>query len=120
MQINPAGGLSQDEIDRIVEEAERNKALDAKRKELRHLKNKLEGLIAGNERVFREFGTLLQPDERDRVGRTLAHAKEVLTEDERGEIDNALMDMQGVSRVLTSAMLYKPEKPAGKRESTEA
>jgi molecular chaperone DnaK len=119
MQINPAGGLSQDEIDRIVEEAERNKALDQKRKEIRYLKNKLEGLIAGNERVFREFGTLLQPDERDRVGRTLQHAKEVLTEDERGEIDNALLDMQGVSRVLTSAMLYKPEK-SSRRESSEA
>src|SRR5207237_9012287 len=115
---NPAGGVWQREIDRIVEEADRNKQIDQKKKEIRYLKNKLEGLIAGNERVFREFGTLLQADERDRVGRTLQHAKEVLPEDERGEIDNALLDMQGVSRVLTSAMLYKPEKGAGKQ--TEA
>lgn len=110
LQINPAGGLSQDEIDRIVEEAAANKALDMKKKEIRQLKNKLEGLIAGNERVFREFGNLLQEDERDRIGRTLDRAKEVMTEDERGEIDNSLLDMQGVSRILTNAMLYKPEK----------
>lgn len=109
IQINPAGGLSQEEIDRIVTEAAENKAQDLKRKEIRQLKNKLEGLIGGNERVFREFGNLLQEDERDRIGRTLEHAKEVMTEDSRGEIDNALLDMQGVSRILTQAMLYKPE-----------
>ncbi|MCE7960569.1 MAG: hypothetical protein DYH06_21930, partial [Acidobacteria bacterium ACB2] len=84
---------------------------DAKRKEIRQLKNKLEGLITANDRIFREFGNLLGGDERDRVGRTLQHAREVLTMEERGEVENALLDMQGVSRILTNAMLYKgPEK----------
>ncbi len=110
VQINPAGGLSQDEIEAIIHEAEENKHADEKRREIRQLKNKLEGLITGNERVFREFGKLLGTEERDRVGRTLQHAREVLTEEERGEIDNALLDMQGVSRILTAAMLYKTDK----------
>ena len=83
-----------------------------KRKELRRLKNKLEGLITGNERIFREFGSLLQEDERDRVARTLQSAKEVMTTEERGDVDNALLDMQGVSRILTNAMLYKSDKQA--------
>ena len=112
LQINPAGGLSGDEIERIVAEAEVNKSVDAKRKELRRVKNKLEGLITGNERIFREFGNLLQPDEKDRVARTLQVAKEAMTCEERGDIDNALLDMQGVSRILTNAMLYKTDKQA--------
>jgi molecular chaperone DnaK len=120
LQINAAGGLSSSDIEQMVTEAEANKALDVKRKEVRQLKNKLEGLIIGNERVFREFGNLLQEDERDRVGRTLSHAKEVMTEDSRGEIDNALLDMQGVSRVLTGAMLYKSEKGEGKGKAEKA
>jgi molecular chaperone DnaK len=110
VQINPAGGLSQDEIAQIIEEAETNKQADQKRKAVRQLKNKLEGQIAGNERVFREFGKLLGTDEKDRIARTLQHARETLTAEERGEIDNALLDMQGVSRLLTAAMLYKSEK----------
>jgi molecular chaperone DnaK len=109
LQISPAGGLSQEEIGRIIEEAATNKAADSKRKELRQLKNKLEGLIAGNDRVFREFGKLLQDDEKDRVERTLANAREVLTGEDRGPIDDAMIDMKGVSRILTQAMLYKPE-----------
>ena len=110
IQINPAGGLSQDEIDRIIQEAAANKAIDAKKRELRQLKNKLEGMIAGNDRIFREFGELLQPDEHERVGKTLNNAREVLTGEERGPIDDALVDMKGVSRILTQAMLYKPDK----------
>ncbi len=112
LQINPAGGLSGEEIERIVAEAEANKSVDAKRRELRRLKNKLEGFITGNERIFREFGNLLQPDEKDRVARTLQVAKEAMTCEERGDIDNALLDMQGVSRILTNAMLYKTDKQA--------
>ncbi len=110
IQINPAGGLSQDEIERIIAEATANKAIDQKKKELRQLKNKLEGMIAGNDRIFREFGNLLQEDERERIEKTLTNAREVLTGDERGPIDDALIDMKGVSKILTQAMLYKPEK----------
>jgi molecular chaperone DnaK len=109
IQINPAGGLSQDEIERIIAEAAANKLVDQKKRELRQLKNKLEGMIAGNDRIFREFGNLLQEDERERVEKTLANAREVLTGDERGPIDDALIDMKGVSKILTQAMLYKPE-----------
>jgi len=112
LQISPAGGLTSDEIEQIVSEAAANKQVDTKRKELRRLKNKLEGLITGNERIFREFGTLLQEDERDRVSRTLQSAKAVMTTEERGDVDNALLDMQGVSRILTNAMLYKSDKQA--------
>ncbi len=109
IQINPAGGLSQEEIDRIISEAASNKAADQKKRELRQLKNKLEGMIAGNDRIFREFGNLLAADERERVEKTLGNAREVMTGDERGPIDDALIDMKGVSKILTQAMLYKPE-----------
>jgi molecular chaperone DnaK len=110
IQINPAGGLSQEEIDKIITEAASNKALDQKKRELRQLKNKLEGMITGNDRIFREFGNLLAADERERVEKTLGNAREVMTGDERGPIDDALIDMKGVSKILTQAMLYKPEK----------
>ncbi len=110
IQINPAGGLSQEEIDRIIAEAASNKAIDQKKKELRQLKNKLEGMIVGNDRIFREFGNLLAEDERERLEKTLGNAREVMTGDERGPIDDALIDMKGVSKILTQAMLYKPDK----------
>ena len=120
IQINPAGGLSQEEIDQIISEAASNKAADQKKRELRQLKNKLEGMIGGNDRIFREFGNLLAADERERVEKTLANAREVMTGDERGPIDDALIDMKGVSKILTQAMLYKPEDRDSKSEKRDA
>jgi molecular chaperone DnaK len=117
IQINPAGGLSQEEIERIISEAAANKAIDQKKRELRQLKNKLEGMIGGNDRIFREFGNLLADDERERVEKTLANAREVMTGDERGPIDDALIDMKGVSKILTQAMLYKPEQRESGKEA---
>ena len=109
LQINPAGGLSQTRSSGSSRRRRRTRRSTRRRKEIRQLKNKLEGMIGGNDRIFREFGNLLQPDEKDRVERTLDNAREVLTGDERGPIDDALIDMKGVSRILTQAMLYKPE-----------
>ena len=56
VQINPAGGLSKDEIERLVDEAERtSRRPTSQKRELRTLKNRLEGLIYTNERVFEQF-----------------------------------------------------------------
>src|SRR5436189_117395 len=55
VQINPAGGLSQDEIQRLVNEAAEHQRADAVRREIRMLQNKLEGMIYTNDKVFREF-----------------------------------------------------------------
>src|SRR5213076_2128438 len=45
VQINPAGGLSEDEISRLVNEAAEHSRTDASRREVRMLQNKLEGMI---------------------------------------------------------------------------
>src|ERR1051325_11355161 len=76
VQINPAGGLSKDEIDRIINEASAHQRADSARREIRMLQNKLEGMIYTNDKVFKEFGKLLNEDDRNRVQRILTRAKE--------------------------------------------
>jgi len=110
IQINPAGGLSKEEIDRLVVEADENSREDAKKKELRQLKNKLEGLIYTNERVFKEFGSLLKEEEKDRVREILAFSRETLSHDSRQKVNDAIYELQSVAKVLTSVMLYDPTK----------
>ena len=60
VQINPAGGLSKDEIQRLIDEASEFSRHDAARREVRMIQNRLEGMIYTNEKVFREFGKLKQ------------------------------------------------------------
>jgi molecular chaperone DnaK len=107
MQINPAGGLSQSEIDRIIREASVFAVADNERRELAQIRNRLEGMLASNERVFGEFVSALSPDERERIEETLQRSREIAAGDSRDALNEALFDMQGVSKVLTRIMLQR-------------
>jgi len=110
VQINPAGGLSKDEIDRLVNEAAEHSRADAARREIRMLQNKLEGMIYTNEKVFREFGKLLNDEDREKVQKIINNAKESVAAEERQKLQDTIFDLQGASRILTSVMLYNPLK----------
>jgi molecular chaperone DnaK len=110
VQINPAGGLSKDEIDRLVQEAAEHSRADASRRETRVLQNKLEGMIYTNEKVFREFGKLLNDEDREKVSTVIGRAKEVVAAEEKQRLNDAIFDLQGAARILTSVMLYNPLK----------
>jgi len=110
VQINPAGGLSKDEIDRIIEEASAHQRADSVRRELRMLQNKLEGMIYTNDKVFKEFGKLLNEEDRDKVQRILTRAKEAVSSETKQQINDAVFELQSAARILTSVMLYNPMK----------
>ena len=110
VQINPAGGLSKDEIERLVNEAAEHSRADAARREIRMLQNKLEGMIYTNEKVFREFGKLLTEEDRDKVQKIITHAKESASAEEKSRLNDAIFELQNASRILTSVMLYNPMK----------
>ena len=113
IQITPAGGLSSREIEKLIREAEENTAADEQRRELRRTRTRLEGLLASNERVYGEFGKLLSADERERVQETFKRAHQACAAEAEKDIESALADMQGISKVLTQAMLKRnPTSPA--------
>jgi molecular chaperone DnaK len=110
VQINPAGGLSKDEIQRLVDEAAEHSRFDAQRREIRMLQNKLEGMIYTNEKVFREFGKLLNENDQKSVQAVILKAKESVAAEEKSRLSEALTELQVASRILTEVMLYNPMK----------
>jgi molecular chaperone DnaK len=110
VQINPAGGLSQDEIQRIIVEAQEHSKADLFRKEIRRLQNKLEGMVYTNEKVFREFGKLLPDADRDKVQKAITAGKGAVASENKQVINEAIFDLQNASRILTTVMLYNPLK----------
>jgi molecular chaperone DnaK len=107
LQINPAGGLSQSEIDKIIKDASVFAEADHDRREIAAIKNRLEGMIASNERVLSEFGAALADDERQRIEETLRRSREIAGGESREAFNEAIFDMQGVSKVLTRVMLQR-------------
>jgi molecular chaperone DnaK len=105
VQINPAGGLSRDEIDRLVQEADEHSVADNKRRQVRRLRNRLEGLIYVNERVFERFREVLRAPDRKRVLGTLTKARGALTSDDRADLEASIFDLNAISSELSDLML---------------
>jgi len=119
MQINPAGGLSKEEIERLVREAEEHAQADASRREVRRLKNRIEGLLYTNDRVFSQFRETLPAKEQRSVGDTLLRARTALASDNRSDLETALFDLNKISRQLSQKMMA-PEGDGAESESATA
>jgi len=105
VQINPAGGLTKEEIDRLIEEAEDYSREDGERRELRRLKNRLEGLIYTNERVFEQLQDTVGEKERQRVREIILKSRMALASGDRADLEAAMFDLNSVSRQLSDFML---------------
>jgi molecular chaperone DnaK len=110
IQINPAGGLSREEVDRLVEEADAHALADRQRREMRQLKNRLEGLVYNNQRVFDQFREMLDDERRRRIHESLLQARVALSKDDRGELEVAMYDLNTISRMLSDVMLEKTDR----------
>jgi molecular chaperone DnaK len=113
IQVNPAGGLSKEEIDRMISEADKHRREDTKRKQVRLLRNRLEGLLYTNERVFKEFGRTLDRDAQDEVKEVLARGRRLLDSDDTTVLQEATDAVQGAAKHLTQVMLMDPAQLLG-------
>jgi molecular chaperone DnaK len=113
IQVNPAGGLSKEEIDRMISEADKHRREDTKRKQVRLLRNRLEGLLYTNERVFKEFGKTLDREAQDEVKEVLARGRRLLDSDDTTVLQEATDAVQGAAKHLTQVMLMDPTQLLG-------
>ncbi len=105
IQINPASGLSQDEIDRLVEEATQYAQEDTQRREIRRLKNRLEGMIETNDRVFEQFRGSMGEEDQKRVNEALLKARISLSSDDQADLEASMYDLASISGFLSEVML---------------
>jgi molecular chaperone DnaK len=111
VQINPAGGLTKEEIDRLIEEAEEYSREDKDRREIRRLKNRLEGLIYTNEKVIDQFKEMVDSTERQEIREILLKSRMALTSGDRADLEAAMFDLNSVSRQLSQLMLQEVDEP---------
>jgi len=113
IQITPAGGLSEEEISRLVEEATQQSQSDLQKREALQLKNRLEGLIYSSERVFEQFRDMLQESDAKQIHETLLRARVSLNEEKKADLEGAIFDLNNVSRTLSDVMLSKASPQKG-------
>src|SRR5438876_2360989 len=105
MRVTPTSGLSQDEIDRIINEAQTSAESDRALRDKVDLNNKLTSLVRNTQRAFLEFGGLLSKDAQENGQVILNEGEAAIGAEEVGEIRMSLDSVDRLARQLTDAMM---------------
>jgi molecular chaperone DnaK len=105
MRITPTSGLSPDEIDRLIREAEEFADSDKSTKELLVLKTKVDSLLKNTKKAFTKFGGLLPETEQEGAESVFTEAEAASKTEKVEEIKIALNKLERLAGQLTSAML---------------
>jgi molecular chaperone DnaK len=111
--VNPSSGLTEEEISRIVSEAQVKEEEDRKIVEIQKLKLKLERLLENNRKAFKEFGSLLDSEKQSAVEEALKNAQRNLGADNLARMQESLEELSKASRTLSEVILYDPKAMGG-------
>ncbi|MBT9132054.1 molecular chaperone DnaK [candidate division NPL-UPA2 bacterium Unc8] len=87
--IESSGGLSKEEIDRMVKKAEEMRGEDEKRKEAAEVKNQADTLVYTTEKMLSELGEKVSDEEKSNINQSLDKLKEALKGDDTQAIKTA-------------------------------
>jgi molecular chaperone DnaK len=110
--ITATSGLSKDEIDRMMREAESHAGEDAKKREEIEARNRLDTLVYQVEKTFTENKEKLDADSKTQLESSIADAKKALEEGGAERLNNAFNALQTASHKLAEA-LYQQQGAAG-------
>jgi molecular chaperone DnaK len=120
--ITSSSGLTKDEIDRMVKEAESNAAEDTKRKEEIEVRNQTDSLVYSTERTLSEHGSKLAEGDKKAIDDAMAEAKEALKTDDLQRMKQAQENLTRAAHKLAEIMYREtqggqPGQPGGPTSS---
>ena len=107
IRITASSGLSEEEIKKMVRDAEAHSAEDKKRKETVEARNQLDSLIYSTEKSLKEYGGDLDPSVKESIDEALKKAKEVLEGQDAEAMRKAAEHLSQSSHKLAEAMYAK-------------
>lgn len=113
--ISGTSGLSKEEIDRMMREAEENKEADLKRKEEVEIKNKAESLLSQIDTSLAEEGDKMKPEQKEQTEKLRNELKEAL---DKNDIETLKNKMNELEQAVAMAQQYQQQASAGASEGT--
>lgn len=118
IRIEASGGLSEQDIEKMVKEAESHASEDKKRRELVEVRNQAEALLHTTEKTLKEHGDKISESDREKVEAASKDLRESLDSPEKSVIQEKIEALTQASMVLGEA-LYKASQ-AGAQEDTSS
>ncbi|RXJ53790.1 molecular chaperone DnaK [Candidatus Marinarcus aquaticus] len=108
--ISGSSGLSDEEIEKMVQEAEANKEADAKKKEVIEIRNQADALLHSTKKTLEENEDAVSEDEKKAIIDAAAELEEVLKDENasKEQIEDKVKALTEKSHKLAEAM-YKKE-----------
>ena len=110
--IKASSGLSDEEIDKMVKDAEAHSADDKKFEELITARNTADGLIHATKKTLEEAGDKASDEEKDAINNAITALEEALKSDDKDEIEAKTKDLTDASTNLAQK-LYAEQAAAG-------
>ena len=119
IRIQASGGLSGEEIERMIKEAEEHAAEDRSRRELAELRNQADALIHTTENNLREHGDKVPESDKSAIEADIQALKEVADSEDAKAIGEKLAALSRSSMKLGEA-IYKASQEEADREAAPA
>ncbi|GMU59063.1 MAG: chaperone protein DnaK [Myxococcaceae bacterium] len=108
VRIVSNSGLTEAEIQKMIQDAQSNVEGDKAKKEVADLKNNADGLIYTTEKSLEEYATLLSEKDRDEITADLENLKKQLTTLDPGKMRDAIKQLEGSAYRIADA-IYNAE-----------
>lgn len=119
IKIQASSGLSDDEVERMVKDAEAHAEEDHKALELISSRNQCDAIIHSVKKSLKEYGDQLSSDEKAKIETALHDAEEVLKTDNKDDIDAKTQALTEAAHKLAEKM-YQPKDQQGQQAQPES
>ncbi|MDR2416862.1 MAG: molecular chaperone DnaK [Holosporales bacterium] len=122
IRIQPSGGLSKEDIEQMVKEAETHAEEDHKRRELVEVRNQADQLVHSTEQALSKHGDKISADEKSAIETAMADLKTAVTSEDKDLIKEKVEALSSASMKLGEAV-YKAtqeETAASQTSSSDA
>ena len=116
--IQGGSGLSDDEIEKMVKDAEANAEEDKKFEELVASRNMADSLASATKKAMDENADELSDDEKKSLNEAISAVEEACKKDDKSVIDKSVEELSKVAQPLSSK-LYKRDQPESEPDKGE-
>jgi molecular chaperone DnaK len=114
--IQASGGLSDDEIEKMVKEAEENAEADRTRKELVEAKNQAESLVHSTQKAMEEHADKVDPTTIEAIELAIANLEEQVETNDAGKIKSGIQNVTEAAMKLGEAIYKSEQAKAGEAD----
>lgn len=118
--VKASSGLSEDEIEKMVKDAEEHREEDKQFHELASARNQADALVHASERSLKELGDKVEASERATIEAAVGDLKGVMKGTDKAAIEAKIQALSEVSSKLAERMYQQPGAEAAPEQATQA